>query len=148
MTIQKTYHVEYAHRLDRHPRGCKNLHGHSGKVTVVLGGVVMSETSMVKDFGELKWLGELIDRFDHCLLLQHNDPVRVWLQKGIDEKQIPELDMFTFTGRPTAEECVSYLGKQIRKYLTKHNEGYTRHPLILKSIAFEETTGNEAKQEY
>ena len=148
MTIQKTYHVEYAHRLDKHPRGCKNLHGHSGKVTVVLEGVVMSETGMIKDFGELGWLKDIIDDFDHCLLLEIGDPYLDWIVKGINENQVPSIDIYKFVGRPTAEHCAGILGDKIKSYLAGINEGYIRHPIKLKSIAFEETIGNEAKQEY
>lgn len=69
--ISKEFTFEAAHRLNLVPEGhkCRNLHGHSYRVQVVLKSVSLDACEMVLDYGELNWLGDyLLRNFDHKVL--------------------------------------------------------------------------------
>lgn len=71
MEIYKVFRFEAAHYLPNVPEGhkCKNVHGHSYKVTVFLKGPVGMDTGWVLDFGELTERVEpLIKLLDHQVL--------------------------------------------------------------------------------
>jgi 6-pyruvoyltetrahydropterin/6-carboxytetrahydropterin synthase len=87
-TISKEFTFEAAHRLNLVPDGhkCRNLHGHSYRVQIVLQSVSLNECEMVLDYAELNWLGDFILRnLDHKILN----------------------DVFSF--EPTAERIAQYL---------------------------------------
>ncbi len=70
-TITKRFDFEASHRLGGLPEGhkCSRMHGHSYRVEIVLESEQLDERGFVVDYGELKPLGDLIDRrFDHCHL--------------------------------------------------------------------------------
>jgi len=54
--------VHAAHWLPGYDGDCRNLHGHSWRIQVLLLGVVDSQTGMVVDFREIK---ALIKQLDH-----------------------------------------------------------------------------------
>jgi len=56
MDIYKQFTFEAAHLLPNAPaeHKCRRLHGHSYRVTVVVGGAVGTESGWVMDFGEIK----------------------------------------------------------------------------------------------
>ncbi len=78
--ITKEFDFEMAHALDFHNGKCKNIHGHSYKLSVTLLGAPKQDSSsdsgMVMDFKDLKSIiNELIiDELDHALMLQENSP--------------------------------------------------------------------------
>jgi len=55
---------EAAHFIPNHKGACKNLHGHSYKIMIGLGGILDNEGILV-DFGDIK---KIVDRFDHSFL--------------------------------------------------------------------------------
>ncbi len=58
-----------AHSLPRHPGKCKNLHGHTYKVEIVVEGEKKADTECVADFAEVKAVvEELLELVDHKLL--------------------------------------------------------------------------------
>ena len=58
-----------AHSLPRHPGKCKNLHGHTYKVEVVVEGEKKEDTECVADFSEVKALvEEVLELVDHKFL--------------------------------------------------------------------------------
>uniref|UniRef100_A0A6M3KFR9 Putative 6-Pyruvoyl tetrahydrobiopterin synthase n=1 Tax=viral metagenome TaxID=1070528 RepID=A0A6M3KFR9_9ZZZZ len=69
MIIGRVFHFDAAHHLPKHPGWCKNLHGHTWKVTVEVSGYINTETRMVMDLKDLKALVKgLLDVYDHqCL---------------------------------------------------------------------------------
>lgn len=74
-TICKTIMTETAHRLPDHKGRCFFFHGHSYKWEVRLTTEEVRFDGMVMDFSELKQaMTEIIDQFDHCLVVYEGDP--------------------------------------------------------------------------
>ncbi len=149
MQIRKEYWVEYAHRLKDHPKQCKYIHGHSGRVTITFEGAVDNETGMVKDFGDLKWVEEIVDMLDHTLILQHGDPLIEYLVAFAEMMQAqggePATRLIETHGPPTAENFCRWLQTGILRELAIRIPPGRSHPwLSLLSIEFEETRGNSA----
>ena len=75
----------YGHRLLNYPGKCRHLHGHNGRVLVVLEAEQLDSLGMLVDFGEIKravesWIDE---NLDHNLLLCKDDPLLpVLLEQG------------------------------------------------------------------
>lgn len=77
VSISKEFVFEAAHALDNHEGKCKNLHGHSYKLTITIEGIPVSDNSkpdagMVIDFSVLKKIvkDQVIDVWDHSLILK------------------------------------------------------------------------------
>lgn len=91
MKIAKQFHWEAAHRLPWHEGDCKNLHGHSYRMTVELEGEP-DERGMLMDFKILKRiLMPLIDQWDHATLIAEGDTLLrdVILQTGWKHVLLP-----------------------------------------------------------
>ena len=78
--IKKEFRFEAAHRLLHHVGKCNNLHGHSYRVVVWIGGDLQvggPADGMILDFGKLSsTLGAaVVDLFDHATVLEHYDPL-------------------------------------------------------------------------
>jgi len=88
----------YGHRLLNYSGKCRHLHGHNGKVEIVLEGEELDERGMVVDFGDMKRVikGWIDDNLDHRMLLNRDDPVIAYLQ----EQGEP---LYLMDGNPTAE---------------------------------------------
>ena len=79
--VTKSFNFETAHALYGYDGKCKNIHGHSYKLFVTIKGVPIQDVSnpkfgMVIDFGDIKKIvkSEVIDLFDHTILLNVNSP--------------------------------------------------------------------------
>ena len=79
--ITKEFKFEAGHALFGHDGLCKNVHGHSYKLSVTLIGRPIEDTSSVKfgmvmDFSDLKTIvNELVIKpFDHATILNINSP--------------------------------------------------------------------------
>lgn len=139
MRIEKNYEVEYAHRLPNHSRGCKFVHGHTGRIRVVFDGQISPDDGMVYDFGHFGWLIDIVNRYDHALVLMQGDPLLDWLLKGIEEEKIPPLDLVQMPVVPTAEN----LAYEIYQLIVR-DAGFRKSGLSVVSVSFEETPGNVA----
>ncbi len=67
----------YAHLLMDFHGPCQYLHGHNGRVQIVLKGEFLDGNDMIFEFGELKqkvkaWIDE---KLDHKTLLRQDDPL-------------------------------------------------------------------------
>jgi 6-pyruvoyltetrahydropterin/6-carboxytetrahydropterin synthase len=75
--IARQFRVESGHRLSKHPELCRFPHGHSRVVEVVLAADGLDANDMVCDYKALKLaVGEILDRFDHAMVLAADDPLR------------------------------------------------------------------------
>lgn len=81
ISITKIFSFEMAHALLCYDGACANIHGHSYKMEVSIGGVPLNEDNhpkngMIMDFGELKALvqEEILAQIDHALVLHHQTP--------------------------------------------------------------------------
>ncbi|GIV60009.1 6-carboxytetrahydropterin synthase [Rhodocaloribacter litoris] len=73
MKVAKQFRWEGAHRLPWHEGLCRNLHGHSYRLTVELDGEPDTR-GMLVDFQALKqMMAPLIDAWDHAILVAETD---------------------------------------------------------------------------
>lgn len=71
--IAKEFHWEMGHRLPFHEGGCRNIHGHSYRMRVVVEGS-LDENGMVLDYFDLKSIIDpLVADLDHAFLCDEND---------------------------------------------------------------------------
>ena len=62
-------HFDAAHALRDYPGECRNLHGHTWDVEVMVGGSDLDDIGIVYDFKALKNdLGEVLSDYDHVLI--------------------------------------------------------------------------------
>lgn len=93
LTVTKIFHFEAAHSLPDYKGACHNLHGHSYKLEVTVGGRVQVQ-------GEKK--GMIID-FKDLKSIVHN-----FILNKLDHSNLNE--MFD---NPTAEDMVRYIGNTL-----------------------------------
>lgn len=81
--ITKHFDFETAHALYGYDGKCKNIHGHSYHLYVTVIGTPIEDSNhvkngMVMDFGDLKAIvkEEIVDKFDHAVVLNGNSPHR------------------------------------------------------------------------
>ena len=79
--ITKQFNFETGHALYGYDGKCRNVHGHSYKLSVTVIGSPITDTSNVKlgmviDFGDLKKIvkEEIVDQFDHATVFNKNTP--------------------------------------------------------------------------
>jgi 6-pyruvoyltetrahydropterin/6-carboxytetrahydropterin synthase len=79
--ITKQFSFETGHALYGYDGKCKNVHGHSYKLSVTVSGKPISDNTNVKfgmviDFGDLKKIvkEEIVDVFDHATVFNKNTP--------------------------------------------------------------------------
>ncbi|WP_405610945.1 6-pyruvoyl trahydropterin synthase family protein [Polaribacter sp. Asnod1-A03] len=79
--ITKQFSFETGHALYGYDGKCKNVHGHSYKLSVTVSGKPITDSSNVKfgmviDFGDLKKIvnEEIVDIFDHATVFNKNTP--------------------------------------------------------------------------
>ena len=70
MRVRRRFRFEAAHRLPRHPGKCRELHGHSYELVVVVERPVDPESGMAIDFSDMKAVvrKEVVDPLDHRML--------------------------------------------------------------------------------
>lgn len=54
MRVRRRFTFEAAHRLPHHPGKCRNLHGHSYRLTVTVDRPIDPATGMAVDFADIK----------------------------------------------------------------------------------------------
>jgi 6-pyruvoyltetrahydropterin/6-carboxytetrahydropterin synthase len=79
--ITKQFSFETGHALYGYDGKCKNVHGHSYKLSVTVIGSPISDSNNVKygmviDFGDLKKIvkEQIVDVFDHATVFNQNTP--------------------------------------------------------------------------
>ena len=79
--ITKQFSFETGHALYGYDGKCKNVHGHSYKLSVTVIGTPIDDSAHVKfgmviDFGDLKKIvkEEIVDQFDHATVFNQNTP--------------------------------------------------------------------------
>jgi 6-pyruvoyltetrahydropterin/6-carboxytetrahydropterin synthase len=102
-TIGKEYKWEMSHRLPFHLGPCKNLHGHSYKMFVILTGE-QDKNSMVLDYYDIdSFVKPLLDKLDHSFVCDKDDKLMInFLQEnGFKHHIIPNYT--------TSENLVTYM---------------------------------------
>jgi 6-pyruvoyltetrahydropterin/6-carboxytetrahydropterin synthase len=90
--ITKQFNFETGHALYGYDGKCRNVHGHSYKLSVTVIGIPIKDVDHVKlgmviDFGDLKKIvkEEIVDKFDHATVFNKNTP-HVELAKELTDR--------------------------------------------------------------
>jgi 6-pyruvoyltetrahydropterin/6-carboxytetrahydropterin synthase len=117
--ITKEFRFEMAHALYGYDGKCRNIHGHSYKLSVTVIGTPSVKSSdpkkgMVIDFGDLKKIvaKEIIEKFDHALLLSAAIPEK----NKISARSLSDKIVFT-PYQPTCENILIDISKIISKQI-------------------------------
>jgi len=132
--VTKEFHFEMAHALYGYDGPCKNIHGHSYKLSVCLIGKINKQENhpkngMVMDFTNLKEIvnSQIIDKFDHTLVLNAKSPHKEFVEKKNIFEKVILVDY-----QPTCENLVVDFAKKIIPHLS---EGIKLHHLLLSETA-------------
>lgn len=132
--ITKQFSFETGHALYGYDGKCKNVHGHSYKLSVTVIGKPIQDSNNVKfgmviDFGDLKKIvkSEIVDVFDHATVFNKNTP-HVELAKELKDR---DHNVLLVDYQPTSEMMVIDFAKKIKTYLPKH--------IALHSLKLQET---------
>ena len=130
--ITKQFTFETGHALYGYDGKCRNVHGHSYKLSVTVIGTPIADTSNVKfgmviDFGDLKKIvkEEIVDVFDHATVFNKNTP-HVELAKELENRGH---NVLLVDYQPTSEMMVIDFADKIKKRLP---ENIKLHSLTLR----------------
>jgi 6-pyruvoyltetrahydropterin/6-carboxytetrahydropterin synthase len=130
--ITKQFNFETGHALYGYDGKCKNVHGHSYKLSVTVIGIPITDNSNVKfgmviDFTDLKKIvkEEVVDQFDHATVFNKNTP-HVELA---NELQARDHHVILVDYQPTSENMVVDFANRIKSRLPK---GIELHSLKLQ----------------
>ncbi len=118
--ITKQFNFETGHALYGYDGKCKNVHGHSYKLSVTVIGTPITDTTNVKygmviDFTDLKKIvtEEIVDKFDHATVFNQNTP-HVELAKELSSRGH---DVILVDYQPTSENMVIDFANKIKNRL-------------------------------
>ena len=118
--ITKQFSFETGHALYGYDGKCKNVHGHSYKLSVtVIGTPILDSTNvkygMVIDFSDLKKIvrEEIVDQFDNATVFNQNTP-HVELAKELSNRGH---HVILVDYQPTSENMVIDFAEKIKKRL-------------------------------
>ncbi|OYQ33930.1 6-carboxytetrahydropterin synthase QueD [Flavobacterium cyanobacteriorum] len=118
--ITKQFSFETGHALYGYDGKCKNVHGHSYKLSVTVIGTPITDTDNVKygmviDFGDLKNIVKqhIVDVFDHATVFNKNTP-HVELANELRERGH---DVILVDYQPTSENMVIDFAEKIKRHL-------------------------------
>lgn len=115
MKISKEYKWEMSHRLRYHKGLCKNIHGHTYRMAVILTGTPLEETEMILDYYDIGLtVKPLLEQLDHAMMVAESDTVMIdFLKKN-------NLKMYIIQNEPTAENIcellIGLLAPKFKKY--------------------------------
>jgi len=120
--ITKQFTFETGHALYGYDGKCKNVHGHSYKLSVTVIGKPITNTSNVKfgmviDFSDLKKIvkEEIVDIFDHATVFNQNTP-HIELANELKNRGH---HVILVDYQPTSENMVIDFAKKIKSRLPK-----------------------------
>lgn len=118
--ITKQFSFETGHALYGYDGKCKNVHGHSYKLSVTVIGKPITDKSNVKygmviDFTDLKKIvrEEIVDVFDHATVFNQNTP-HIELAKELKQR---DHHVILVDYQPTSENMVIDFAKKIQQRL-------------------------------
>jgi 6-pyruvoyltetrahydropterin/6-carboxytetrahydropterin synthase len=118
--ITKQFSFETGHALYGYDGKCKNVHGHSYKLSVTVSGKPITDNTNVKfgmviDFSDLKKIvnEEIVDVFDHATVFNKNTP-HVELAKELQDR---DHHVILVDYQPTSEMMVIDFADKIKKRL-------------------------------
>lgn len=118
--ITKQFSFETGHALYGYDGKCKNVHGHSYKLSVTVIGTPITDANHVKfgmviDFTDLKKIvkAEIVDVFDHATVFNKNTP-HVELANELKDRGH---HVILVDYQPTSENMVIDFANKIKRYL-------------------------------
>ncbi|AWG24183.1 6-pyruvoyl trahydropterin synthase family protein [Flavobacterium kingsejongi] len=118
--ITKQFSFETGHALYGYDGKCKNVHGHSYKLSVTVIGTPITQRDNVKfgmviDFGDLKKIvkEEIVDVFDHATVFNETTP-HIELANELKSRGH---DVILVNYQPTSENMVIDFAKKIKNRL-------------------------------
>jgi 6-pyruvoyltetrahydropterin/6-carboxytetrahydropterin synthase len=133
--ITKQFSFETGHALYGYDGKCRNVHGHSYKLSVTVIGSPIADTNHVKygmviDFGDLKAIvkEEIVNVFDHATVFNKNTP-HVELAKELEDRGH---NVLLVDYQPTSEMMVIDFAEKIKARLP---ENIRLHSLKLQETA-------------
>jgi 6-pyruvoyltetrahydropterin/6-carboxytetrahydropterin synthase len=138
--ITKQFNFETGHALYGYDGKCRNVHGHSYKLSVTVIGRPITDTSHVKlgmviDFGDLKEIvkEDIVDKFDHATVFNKNTP-HIELAKELTDRGH---NVILADYQPTSENMVIDFAAKIKSRLPKN--------ISLFSLKLQETDSSFAE---
>jgi 6-pyruvoyltetrahydropterin/6-carboxytetrahydropterin synthase len=120
--ITKQFSFETGHALYGYDGKCKNVHGHSYKLSVTVIGTPITDSTHVKfgmviDFSDLKTIvkEEIVDVFDHATVFNKNTP-HIELAKELKDR---DHNVLLVNYQPTSEMMVIDFAAKIKNRLPK-----------------------------
>ena len=133
--ITKQFSFETGHALYGYDGKCRNVHGHSYKLSVTVIGAPIKDSEHVKygmviDFGDLKHIvkEEIVNVFDHATVFNKNTP-HVELAKELQDRGH---NVLLVDYQPTSEMMVIDFAEKIKARLP---ENIRLHSLKLQETA-------------
>ncbi|RLD27523.1 MAG: 6-carboxytetrahydropterin synthase QueD [Bacteroidetes bacterium] len=121
--ITKQFSFETGHALYGYDGKCRNVHGHSYKLSVTVIGNPITDNSNVKfgmviDFSDLKIIvkEEIVNVFDHATVFNKNTP-HVELARELEKRGH---DVLLVNYQPTSEMMIIDFSEKIKKHLPKN----------------------------
>ncbi len=118
--ITKQFSFETGHALYGYDGKCKNVHGHSYKLSVTVIGTPITDTNNVKygmviDFTDLKKIvkSEIVDKFDHATVFNKNTP-HIELARELENR---DHNVILVDYQPTSENMVLDFADKIKSQL-------------------------------
>lgn len=144
--ICKSIEVENGHMLTKHPDKCKFPHGHTRKVEFVLESPELDENQMVCDFKIIKTaLGEWLDRFDHALCMNTDDPAYSDFKERYGDRVIG-FEHQDPTTELMAKTIFDHAAQELSDYSGSANARYPLRPNVrLVSVRVWETSSSWAE---
>lgn len=138
--ITKQFSFETGHALYGYDGKCRNVHGHSYKLSVTVIGSPITDTNDVKlgmviDFGDLKKIvkEEIVDQFDHATIFNQNTPHKELAEELSNRGH----HVILVDYQPTSENMVVDFASKIQKRLPMH--------IKLFSLKLQETESSYAE---
>ena len=121
--ITKQFTFETGHALYGYDGKCKNVHGHSYKLSVTVLGTPITDRGNVKfgmviDFGDLKKIvkEEIVDQFDHATVFNKTTP-HIELANELMKR---DHDVILVDYQPTSENMVIDFAERIKRRLPEN----------------------------
>jgi 6-pyruvoyltetrahydropterin/6-carboxytetrahydropterin synthase len=144
--VCRTFTVESGHMLSRHPERCRFPHGHTRSVEVVVSGERLDENGMLVDFKALKLALEgHIDRYDHSMAINSNDPLLEAIRAIHGEDAIVLFENAEPTTEAIAKEIYDFVAATLKAGFSKDHYSIPAGLLTLERVRVWETPSSWAE---